>query len=247
MSEGGSPRRDTRRLYVVVLAEILLYVALDAIAQSLPPHYSPIRDAESDLAVGPYGYIMAINFVNRGVLSLLFVFALSQSLKMTDAIPERTSGAKNPYSRGLTLLAVWGVGALLLAIFPTDVPATPVSWHGAIHLVVALIAFLAGAFGILDLSSRFRESELLRGAAGYSFAIALLGVVFCFVTLGLGSIAPHINARIGGLDERIFLGLVLGWVAAVSLYLVRNERAVSRAHPDSHSPDAAPDRGELKP
>jgi hypothetical membrane protein len=53
-----------------------LYVALDIIAQALPPHYSPISQAESDLAVRPYGYVMSINFIVRGLLSLTAVLAL---------------------------------------------------------------------------------------------------------------------------------------------------------------------------
>jgi len=57
---------------VIVDALIILYVVLDAIAQVLPPHYSPLSQAESLLAVGPYGYIMTVNFLIRGVFSLLF-------------------------------------------------------------------------------------------------------------------------------------------------------------------------------
>jgi hypothetical membrane protein len=207
---------DLRRLLWVVLAEILLYVVLDAIAQSLPPHYNPISQAESDLAVGPYGYIMALNFVNRGVLSLIFVYVLAKTL------PAQGQATAGRYRTGLSLLAVWGVGALLLAIFPTDVPATPVSWHGLIHLVVATIAFLAGAVGALSLSGQFARDDALRGLAKIATPIAILAVVFCLVTLGFGFVAPHFASRIGGLDERLFLGLELLWIAAASLYLLRH-------------------------
>jgi hypothetical membrane protein len=217
-----------RGLFWAVIAGVVLYVVLDAIAQSLPPHYSPIQDAESDLAVGPYGYIMTVNFLNRGLLSLVFVYALSRTFRLTGAIPTAPSSGRNPYSRGLSLLGVWGVGAIILAIFPTDVPATPLSWHGTIHLLVALVAFLAGAFGTLSLSRQFRASQALRGAAGYSMAIAALSVVFCFVTLGLGFVDPHLAARVGGLDERIFLGLVLVWMVAVSLHMLRHQSTMTK-------------------
>jgi hypothetical protein len=71
-----------RQLSAIVDAQIILYVVLDAIVQVLPPHYSPISQAESLLAVGPYGYIMTVNFLNRGVFSLLFVYVLVQILTM---------------------------------------------------------------------------------------------------------------------------------------------------------------------
>jgi hypothetical protein len=100
-----------RQLFVIVDALIILYVVLDAIAQVLPPHYSPISQAESLLAVGPYGYIMTVNFLNRGVFSLLFVYALVQIFTM---LGENWRS----YKFGLYAIGIWGVGALMLAGFP---------------------------------------------------------------------------------------------------------------------------------
>jgi hypothetical protein len=54
-------------LFAVALAGVLLYFLLGAVTQSLSPHYySPIAQAEGDLVVMPFGYIMTLNFVNRG-------------------------------------------------------------------------------------------------------------------------------------------------------------------------------------
>jgi hypothetical membrane protein len=72
-----------RKLYAAVLAGIILYLILDMVAQLLPPHYSPISQAESDLAVGQFGYIMAVNFLNRGILSLMFLFVLRGTIRLT--------------------------------------------------------------------------------------------------------------------------------------------------------------------
>ncbi len=198
---------------------MLLYLVLDAIAQSLPPHYNPISQAESDLAVGPYGYIMTVNFVNRGLFSLVFVYALSR-------VFVEEGERKRPL--GLSLLTVWGVGALLLAIFPTDVPATPVSGHGAIHLLVAAVAFLAGAFGTVALSEEFHRFDSLKGIAQPAKVIADLTVVFAFVTLGLGFVVKRLADQIGGLDERIFLALVLLWMTLVSVHLLRSRKVAAR-------------------
>jgi hypothetical membrane protein len=222
MSEQEGSSAVSRRFLWAVVAGVVLYVILDAVAQSLPPHYSPISDAESDLAVGPYGYIMAVNFLNRGFFSLIFVYSLAKILPGNVSGPGNSSSGGNRYSRGLYLLGVWGVGAILLAFFPTDVPATPVSWHGAIHLLVAALAFLAGAFGVLDLSRQFGQSQALRGVERLARVIATLAVIFCFVTLGLPFVLPHIASRLGGLDERIFLALVLLWMTAVSVHLLRH-------------------------
>ena len=187
---------------------MILYVVLDAIAQLLPPHYSPISQAESDLAVGPYGYVMAINFVNRGLLSLAFASAFSQTVGWE-------GGGVRRYRTGAFLMGVWGVGALLLAVFPTDVPSTPVSWHGLIHLVVATLAFIAGGIGTLVLSIRLRETDLSRRVKRFALATSGLTVLFLLLTL------TSLQTGVGGLIERIFIGLVLLWIFVISTELSR--------------------------
>jgi hypothetical membrane protein len=221
---------DVRRLLWVVVGEILLYVVLDIVAQLLPPHYSAITQAESDLAVGPYGFIMTINFVNRGVLSLLFLYALFRTLK-------DEARQWEPLRRGAAFLAVWGVGALLLAAFPTDVPSTPLSWHGTIHLIVALLAFLGGAVGVYLLASHFEQSDALRGARSFALPLATLVIVLLVVELVAGFAVPRLSERIGGLTERLYLGGVLAWILLVSLYLLG--RPPSRA-PSGHGNSSGP-------
>ena len=198
-------------LYWAAIAGVVLYVILDVVAQSLPPHYSPVIDAESDLAVGPYGFIMTINFVNRGLLSLALLAALNKSARST------SDGAASIGS-GRLLFGAWAVGAILLAAFPTDVPATPVSWHGAIHLVVALVAFAAGAVGILVLSRRFGAIGRLAKARRPATALAYAAILLLIVELLVPFTAPHVGAAYGGLLERSFLGSVLLWVVTVSAY-----------------------------
>lgn len=205
-------KTDSAKLFWIVILGIVLYVVLDIISQSLPPHYNPISQAESDLAVGKFGLIMTINFLNRGVLSLLFIFAFLQTLDVTDV-------ARVPFRNGAYLLGIWAVGALLLAAFPTDVPATPVSWHGAIHLVVAIIAFIGGAFGTLAISLKLGQNRLLGGLKRVALPLALIVVIFWAIEFGLPFVFPHLNARIGGLTERLFLGSVLLWMGIVSAYL----------------------------
>ncbi len=84
---------NVRRLYAAVLSGIILYLILDIVAQLLPPHYNPISQAESDLAVGSFGYIMTINFLNRGILSIIFLFAFLGSIRLSgDKVAKYRSG-----------------------------------------------------------------------------------------------------------------------------------------------------------
>ena len=211
-----SSAKIDQRLFYTAIAGIVLYVVLDAIVQSLPPHYSPISQAESDLAVGPYGYIMTINFLNRGVLSLVFIIALVRTIN--------PKGVRSEYRTGVLLLGVWAVGAILLAVFPTDVPATPVSPHGGIHLVVAVVAFLGGAFGALSLSQKLARNQEFHGKMRLALPLSVLSVIFCLIQLGLPIVTPHFVATFGGLIERLFLGSLLLWVGVVSSYMIKHIR-----------------------
>jgi len=210
-TDGPAPGEAHRiRLsFAATIAGITLYVVLDAIAQSLPPHYSPISQAESDLAVGPYGYVMAANFVNRGLFSILFLYGLARSVPSMEA-----------FRTGLGLLGVWAVGALILAASPTDVSG-PATVHGVVHLVVATLAFLGAAAGTVHLSRAFRRDPGLRAVGRYSMPLAVLALVFFFVLYGGPVVFPHAAARVGGLVERVFIGLVLAWMLTVSALLFR--------------------------
>jgi hypothetical membrane protein len=196
------------KLYWIVILGIVLYVVLDVIAQILPPHYNPISQAESDLAVGKFGLIMTANFLNRGVLSFLFIFAFLKTLDLMQI-------SRSQFRVGTYLFGLWAIGAVLLAIFPTDVPATPVSWHGAIHLVVAIIAFIAGAFGTLAISLKLRQKREFEDLTRFALPLSLIVILFWVVEFGLPFVFPHLNARIGGLTERLFLGSVLLWIGTV--------------------------------
>ena len=204
---------DIKRRFTITLSGVALYLLLDFVAQLLPPHYSAISQPESDLAVGQYGYIMTVNFLNRGLLSAEFLLAMVGTVRLSQA-------EFSAYRTGFYLLGAWSLGAVLLAIFPTDVPSTPVSWHGAIHLLVAVIAFIGGGIGALLVSSRMRQTRSLQGASLLAFPLAALSAILCLAELLGPFLAPNLVAGYGGLLERFFLGSVLFWMAAVSTYML---------------------------
>lgn len=181
---------------------------LDVVAQLLPPHYSPISQAESDLGVGPYGWVMNLNFVVRGLLSLAFVYALY-----------RIWPKPNVPRAGLALIAVWGIGAFILAVNPADVSG-PATVHGTIHLVTAFLAFLLMAVGALLVSFTIPAGwpwERLRPLAQ---ALGVLTFV-AFLVLLFGESIPRVEANYFGLLERVFLGFALLWMLVIAIQLIR--------------------------
>ena len=195
---------------VAVAAGVVVYVILDIVAQILPPHCSPIHQAESDLAVGPYGYIMRINFVIRGLLSLALIFAVAKTL------------GKAKLRWGMGIFGIWAVTSLLLAFFNTDilddpklVPVLHHTWHGELHIVLAAIGFIAAPVGAILVALVFFESGEFKSAGRVSLVLALISLM---ALLAMKPIAK-IHAS-GGLGERIFLVTVLIWMLHTAFVLM---------------------------
>lgn len=199
----AQPQARAVLLARLTLVGIALYVVLDIVAQLLPPHYSPISQAESNLAVGPYGAVMTVNFLLRGALSFALLAAL---------VAITTPGARS--ALGYVCFGVWSAGAIVLAFFPTDVVASQHTVHGTVHLVAAALAFLGVGVGAILISLAMSADPLLRSLRPRALTIAVLAaVVVVAVVLGIGARNDF------GLVERIFIGLALLWMAVVAAHI----------------------------
>ena len=205
----NSKQSTVRRLFVIVDSLIILYVVLDAIAQVLPPHYSPISQAESLLAVGPYGYVMTVNFLNRGVFSLLFAYAFVQILTLLGE-DWRT------YKLGLYAIAIWGVASLLLA----GLPATGRTL--GIHTIIGFAIFIVTPLGELSISLKLSRVKALAGVRKIAVTIAGLAVLFMLFYLGVLPFLHHLKSDYSGFFERLLIGSVIAWLGIASTYLLRH-------------------------
>lgn len=203
---------------------VVVYVAVDVVLQFLPPHYNPISEAESNLAVGPFGVIMNLNFLGRAVTSFATVGAL---LSVADTARGSRAGVADravpglPLPRllvpGLVLFVLGGACSAVLAFFPTDVaaageriPVTTVT--GTVHLVVAAAGFVAALGAIVLLTAWIHRSGCLpaarRGAVVFT-ALAGVGLLFLALTV---TVLPGLL----GLAERLCLLGILGWTYGVA-------------------------------
>jgi hypothetical protein len=196
-----------RRLATAAMVGVILYVVVDVVLQFLPPHYNPITEAESNLAVGPFGWIMNLNFLARAALSACAIAALSR-------VGERTVVR----TLGLAFFGVAGLCSGALAFFATDVaPAGqhgtgPTTVTGDIHLALATVGFVAALIAFALLTVWLRGTPELR--SGYRKALFFLAVAAGGI-LGLGAtilFAPGVL----GLAERVCLAGILGWAYVVS-------------------------------
>jgi len=184
----------------------VLYVVVDVMLQSLPPHYSVISDAESNLAVGEFGWIMNLNFVSRAVMTFCVLVVVS-----------RSGAASALRLIGCVLLGVAGACSAALVFIPTDVNGpgefgiAPTTTTGAVHVAFATAGFLCALAGMLLLAIWMRGAprfaRVRRAATGF-VALASVGLVLLAASIAW---APSVL----GLTERVCLAGILGWAFVV--------------------------------
>ncbi len=188
-----------RAFATAALALVLLYVLIDVVLQFLPPHYSVLSYAESDLAVGPFGGAMNLNFLARAVMSGCVVVAVAL-----------TAPASRLRLAGSVLLMLAGLCSAALVFFPTDVNRpgefgmTPRTTVGLVHVVFATSGFLAVLLAMALLTRWIGRTRAVRGF----FVVALVG-------LGLLAASLAVCAQVVGLTERLCLVGILGWTFAL--------------------------------
>lgn len=209
MKQSLVQNREINRLHLLfgtVMGGIILSILLEVIAQLLPPHYNAISQAESDLAIGPYGFLMNINFALRGILYLIFLVAFMR------AIPKQGQSRS-----GLILLAISALGKLIIAFAVTDLTPRPETIHGIIHTLAALISFFCGGLGLLLLSRSLRHAPNVRPSPRFLVGLAIVTLIWSIIVI----LTVVVSSKIGvwGLLERIYTLLFFWWIFIVSLGL----------------------------
>ena len=211
-----SKHRGAQRAALLAIAGILVYLLVDAALRVLEPQYSLLRNAESDYGNGAFAWLMDLDFLLRGAASVAVVVAL--------AVLVRPAGALR---MGLGLVVVWAVTSGLLAFFPDDLAGAAVTTAGRVHLLLALVAFVAMSVGAVIATYALSRDPAWRPIVPILLALAVLGLV-ALPLVG----RPPLKGDFG-LFERMFLGLELAWlfVAALSAY-----RVVARTPREASAP-----------
>nr|MBA2601150.1 DUF998 domain-containing protein [Actinomycetota bacterium] len=161
--------------------------------------FSARRDAISSGVHGRFGYLQAIAFYLLGACSLVFAAAVWDEL---------------PGPLGVTaaiLLALWDMGGILCGLWPIDAEGAPTTWAGRAHLTAAISAFVFVLAGMFFATFAFRAKDSSSfWPVSFGFAIAAL------VAFLVSGVAQQ-RTSWGGLAQRVFIVVVLGWmmVAAV--------------------------------
>jgi hypothetical protein len=204
----------------IVLAGVVLYAAIDTTLVFLRPQFSILHSAESDYgSLGTWDWLMDLNFLLRGLLSLAAVRALTLAVSRQGASPRLRFG--------LRLLTFWAIASALLAFFPDDPAGTVVRWHGRVHLVLAFVGFFCVVVGAIVVT---RALRVLPRWSQITTPLAVLawGALIPLLLLG------HTHLRhgsIGGLYEKVFLGMELIWLLVAASAAARISESMASDHP----------------
>jgi hypothetical protein len=170
---------------------VLIFTVLVIALHMLRPQMNPLYHAVSEYVLGPFGFLMTIAFIMRGLGELLLVIGLAAST------------TRNSRSwAGLIFLALATVCSFLVAIFPGNPQNTGML---IIHSVSAFIGFGSLVIAALAWALRFRKEARLRSSALISFILGLL-MLFSLVSMVVGS------SNLLGLTERILEIFIVLWL-----------------------------------
>jgi hypothetical membrane protein len=187
---------------MLVLAGVGIYAVIDTALLFLRPQFSLLHNAESDYGSrGSWGWLMDVNFVLRGLLSLAAVKAL---LDLRDR--------RARIRIGLALVTVWALVSALLGFFPDDPVGTRTHRTGAIHVALAFVAFVAVLVGAVLVSSALRARPAF-AATSRPLLVLSVGALVPLLLLAHAHLARH---SLGGLFEKAFLGMELLWLVVAS-------------------------------
>jgi len=207
-------RADARWLAAVAIAGIVTFVGLVALLHVVDPDRDPISITVSEYVLGPHGWLLtfAASAFGLGVLALTTAIAA--------ILP-------SPRPRvGLTLLAVAGLGMVVVGAFPTDPidPTNPqfVTTAGSIHAVAGILAFTCIAIAAPLLNRRIM-------AATTTTALRRLAIVppVGYAAFWLTGILDHqLGGLFGsrsatGLGERVMAAAFIVWLITAALSIRR--------------------------
>ncbi len=176
-----------------IAGALYLFIVLIAM-HILRPEFNYITEFTSNYANGPYGSLFRSSLIIHGIGNGLMAVGLGYSLK------GHRWGKIGAIFFGLSAL-----GILFAGIFSTDATGSPQTVSGTIHVVAAIIAYVAEVVALFCLARAFLQNQYWQSFAPISGAIAKIG------TVGFLTLIALLNFRfIPGLVER---------AASIPLYL----------------------------
>ena len=176
----------------VVFVCAAYYVIVLVVLHILEPEFDPRFRFMSEYALGDYGWLMTTTFFALGLAPLVAAVGLRD-------VHQSSRSARI----GIGLLVVAGIFIWLAGIFKDSIP----------HLLASVVAFPSTTMAVLLLSWSFRKASGWPNIYRITLSIAI-GMLATFLSMAADVGMP-------GLQQRVFIFLLLLWLSIVAHRLVR--------------------------
>ena len=195
------PVRARQAGAVLVVGSLQFIVAM-IVVQAKYPGYSDISNYISDLggAHSPWAVVFNVSVLLLGLLTLLSVYLLLSAFN-----------ARLTRTLGLGFLAIAGIGAVGVGLFPEN--STALGGHA--HGLFADVAFIASGLGLLILPAAMLRDTRWDGYRGFTFLLGIITLV-AIVLFSAGAVGP---LGVGGM-ERLIVAPILLWSLVVGAHLL---------------------------
>lgn len=202
-------RRIASISQTMVLVCVAYYVAAGIALHLLEPEYDPRFRFMSEYAWAPHGWLMTTTFFVLGLALISVAVGLRQVL-----------GSSLSARIGFGLLVVGALGVSFAGVFRDFIP----------HSIGSAIGLPSIVMAALIMSWGFRQAK------GWQ----PIQIVMLLIALGMfvALLSFIVDVGMPGLQQRVFLGLVLLWLSVVVHQLVR----LTRCHARESEPTAKPAR-----
>lgn len=173
--------------FVCVLIFAVLVMALHVVR----PQMNPLSHTISEYALGPFGFLITLAFIIRGLGELFLVTGLALS----------TIRSSRSWT-GMALRALATVCSFLVAIFPADLHNTRIL---LIHSTSGFLGFCSIIIAALVWSQRSRKDPRWRWSALTSLVLGLL----MLLSLVSSVVSP---SGLQGLTERVLEVFIIFWL-----------------------------------
>jgi hypothetical protein len=203
---GSHTRWGIVAAYITIFC-VIYFVAVIALLHVLRTDNDPGYRFLSEYVNGPYGELMRSTFFALGVGTLALASGLWQ-----------TVSSKLRFLPGLLLLVIWAGAVFIAGIYTADLQGSPPTESGRMHAQAAMIGFPCLTLGLPLISILLRWEERWRSVWLVCVALSV-AMLICFFAFG-----PLAGMRLGGLGQRVFLGLLLAWMFILGWKMVKLEK-----------------------
>jgi hypothetical protein len=193
-------------ILAIISAVALAIATISLIALHVNPgEFNPIRDAVSLYVHARHGVLYRVQVAATGIAALCLLGAM---VARSHALPQL----------GLAMLGLYGACRLAITAFPSD-RTTPLTQRGRVHVVLALVTFVAIAVAAGRLTGPVQLLPFWHGPAVLLSAAEIVTIASLALIFALRSLL-RARGAFGLIERGIYLG-AFGWMACVLIGLLR--------------------------